>query len=80
LGLTIQPWEVRAGDDLEKVFSARSKERLDGLYVTTGPLVFANRKRIVDLVAKSRLPSMYVRREFVEAGGLMSYGADLADS
>src|SRR5215831_6608654 len=80
LGLTIKPWEVRAGDDLEKVFSARSKERLDGLYVTTGPLVFANRKRIVDLVAKSRLPSMYVRREFVEAGGLMSYGADSVDS
>ena len=40
----------------------------------------ANRKRIADFALKSRLPSMYVSREFVDAGGLMSYGADLADS
>jgi putative ABC transport system substrate-binding protein len=42
--------------------------------------MFANRKRIAALALKSRLPSMYVRREFVEAGGLMFYGADLVDS
>ena len=40
----------------------------------------ANQKRIADFALKSRLPSMYVRREFVDAGGLMSYAADLADS
>ena len=40
----------------------------------------ANRKRIAALALKSRLPSMYIRREYVEAGGLMYYGADLADS
>ena len=40
----------------------------------------ANLKRITDLTLKSRLPSMYISREFVDAGGLMSYGADLADS
>ena len=45
-----------------------------------GPLMLANRKRIAGFALKSRLPSMYVSREFVEAGGLMSYGADLADS
>jgi ABC-type uncharacterized transport system substrate-binding protein len=39
-----------------------------------------NRKRIVGLALKSRLPSVYIRSEFVDAGGLMSYGADLADS
>jgi putative ABC transport system substrate-binding protein len=39
-----------------------------------------NRKRIADFALKNRLPSMYLRREFVDAGGLMSYGADLADS
>ena len=42
--------------------------------------MITNRKRIVDFALKSRLPSMYVNREFVDAGGLMSYGADLADS
>ena len=45
-----------------------------------GPLMFANGKRIAGFALKSRLPSMYRSREYVEAGGLMSYGADLADS
>ena len=45
-----------------------------------GPLPFANRKRVADFALKSRLPSMYVSRSFVDAGGLMSYGADQADS
>jgi ABC-type uncharacterized transport system substrate-binding protein len=80
LRLTIQPWEVRAADDFEKVFAALSKERPDGLFVTGGALMNNNQKRIVGLALKSRLPSMYQSREFVDAGGLMSYGADLADS
>ena len=80
LGLTLQPWEVRAADDFERVFAALSKQRPDGLYVPGGPLMNANRKRIADFALKSRLPSMYINREFVDAGGLMSYGADLADS
>ena len=80
LGLTLQPWEVRTADDFEKVFPALSKERPDGLYVPGGPLMIANQKRIVGFALKSRLPSMYGSREAVDAGGLMSYGADLADS
>jgi putative ABC transport system substrate-binding protein len=80
LGLTIRSWEVRDADGFEKVFAALNKERPDGLYVLGGPLMNANRKRIVDLAAKSRLPSVYSRRESVDAGGLMYYGADLADS
>ena len=80
LGLTIQSWEVRAGEDFEKVFVALNKERPDGLYVPSGPLMFVNRKRTVGFALKSRLPSMYYTREAVEAGGLMSYGADEADS
>ena len=47
---------------------------------TRGPLMNANRKRITGFALKSRLPSMYGRREAVDAGGLMYYGADLADS
>jgi putative tryptophan/tyrosine transport system substrate-binding protein len=80
LRLTIQSWEVRAAEGFEKIFTALSKERPDGLYVSPGPLTLANGKRIADLALKSRLPSMYVRREFVDAGGLMSYGADVVDS
>jgi putative tryptophan/tyrosine transport system substrate-binding protein len=80
LGLTIQPWEMRNADDFDRVFAALNKQRPDGLYVGGGPLMNAYQKRIVGLALKSRLPAMYQRREAVEAGGLMSYGADLADS
>ena len=80
LGLTLQPWEVRAADDFEKVFAALKKQRPDGLYVAGGPLTINNRKRIVGFALKNRLPSMYGARERVEAGGLMSYAADIAAS
>jgi putative tryptophan/tyrosine transport system substrate-binding protein len=80
LVLTIQPWAVRGADDFEKVFGGRSKERPDGLSVVAGALMRDNRKRIAGLALKNRLPSMHPNREFVDAGGLMFYGADLADS
>jgi putative ABC transport system substrate-binding protein len=80
LRLTIQPWEVRSTDDFERVFAALSKQRPDGLYVSSGPLMRAHQKRIVGLTLKSRLPSMYYDREFVDVGGLISYGADQAES
>ena len=80
LMLTIQPWAVRSADDFEKVFGERRKERPDGLYVVAGALMRNNRKRIAGLALKNRLPSMHPNREFVDAGGLMYYGADLADS
>ena len=80
LKLTIQPWEVRDADGFEKVFAAINKQRPDGLYVITSALMNNNQKRIVGFALKSRLPSIAVRREFVDAGALMYYGADLADS
>ena len=80
LELTIQPWEVRSADDFDRVFAALSKQRPDGLYVTGGLVMTANQKRIVGFALKSRLPSVYGRREFVDAGGLMSYGADQAEN
>ena len=81
LGLTIQPWEVRAAEDFEKVFVAISKWRPDGLYVpAAGPVMLSNQTRIVGFALKSRLPSMYSLRVFADAGGLIYYGADLADS
>jgi putative ABC transport system substrate-binding protein len=80
LGLTVRSWEVRATDGFEKVFAALNKERPDGLYVLGGPLMGTNQKRTVGFALKSRLPSMYYLREAVDAGGLMYYGADQADS
>ena len=80
LELTVRSWEVRAADGFEKVFAALNKERPDGLYVPGGPLMYANQKRTIGFALKSRLPSAYNRREDVEAGGLMFYGADFADS
>jgi putative ABC transport system substrate-binding protein len=80
LGLTTQSWEVRAADGFEKVFAALKKERPDGLYVPGGGLMNVNQNRIADFALKSRLPSIYARREAVDAGGLMSYGADIANN
>ena len=68
-------------DDLEKVFAALNKQRPDRLYaVTAGPVMRPNEKRIADFALKTSLPSMYPSSEGVDAGGLMSYGRDLAES
>jgi putative ABC transport system substrate-binding protein len=80
LRLNVRSWEVRGADDFERVFAALNKQRPDGLYVLGGPLMAANGKRIVGFALKSRLPSVYYTREAVDAGGLLYYGADLADS
>jgi putative ABC transport system substrate-binding protein len=80
LKLTIRSWEVRDGDAFDRAFGALNKERPDGLYVTGSPLMLTNKKQIAGLAMKSRLPTMYVNRELVEAGGLMYYGANTADS
>jgi putative ABC transport system substrate-binding protein len=79
LGLTIQPWLIRDAEDFNRFFDG--KQRPGGLYVAAGgPLMRANEKRIVGFALKSRLPSVHISRESVDAGGLMYYGADLADS
>jgi putative tryptophan/tyrosine transport system substrate-binding protein len=80
LGLTVRSWEVRDANGFEKVFAALKKERPDGLYVTPNPLITANQKRIIAFALKSRLPSVGSIREYADAGGLMSYDADIADS
>ena len=80
LKLTLQPWEVRTVDGFDRVFVALNKDRPDGLYVLGGGLMTANQKRIAGFALKSRLPSVYNNKEAVDAGGLMSYGADLAYS
>jgi len=78
LGLRMQPLEVRDDSDIDRSFKAMIKERADALTMFPGhPVLFVNRKKIVELAANHRLPTMYSLIEFVEAGGLMFYGPDL---
>ena len=80
LGLTLRSWEVRVPNDFAEACAALSKWRPDGLLMAGGgPIVGTNRKRLADFAIKNRLPSVG-NRQFVDAGGLMYYGADVADS
>jgi putative ABC transport system substrate-binding protein len=79
LKLTLQPWDVKASDGFDKVFAAMAKQLPDGIYSLGGPVMIANRKRIVDFALKHRLPFIGGGQE-AWAGGLMYYGADPADS
>jgi putative tryptophan/tyrosine transport system substrate-binding protein len=72
--------EVRAAGDFERAFAAMVKGRAEGLVTVGGNLYFAHRARIVELAAQHRLPSIFAVRAFADAGGLMAYGADTADS
>jgi putative tryptophan/tyrosine transport system substrate-binding protein len=68
---------VREPDELERAFSAINEERADAVLVFPSPMLFAERRRIVELAAKHRVPSMAMGREFAELGGLMTYGASI---
>src|SRR4029450_11208185 len=79
LGLHLHSMEVSSADQFEGAFKEAIKARSAALAVTPMVLASNHRKEIVELAAKSRLPAVYYRDSFVESGGLMSYGADLAD-
>jgi putative ABC transport system substrate-binding protein len=79
LGLKFRVLDVRELQELDGVFAGLSKERGYGLVVTGTPLFFPHRSRIHELAIKYHLPVMYSWRVFVDAGGLMSYGASLSD-
>jgi putative ABC transport system substrate-binding protein len=65
--------------DIETVFRAAAKGRADALLVLGNPILNAQRKQVADLAVKHRLPATYARPEFVEAGGLMTYGTSYND-
>jgi putative ABC transport system substrate-binding protein len=79
LGVRLQFVEARGPADLDRAFSDMTKARAGALTVLTTPVFISERRRLVDLAAKNRLPTVYLFREFVDAGGLMSYGANLTD-
>ena len=79
LGVQLQIVEARGPADFDRAFSDMTRARAGALTVLTSNMFVTERRRLVDLAAKSRLPAVYNVREFVDAGGLMSYGPDLAD-
>ena len=79
LGLKLLSLEVRSLDDFEGAFARAKKERAQALITTTGGLINTQQRRVLDFAAKNRLPAIYHYSEFVEAGGLMSYGPDNTD-
>ena len=74
LGLQLHSMEVSSADKYENAFKEAIKARSAALAVTQSPLAASNRKQIADLATKNRLPAIYGRGDFVESGGLMSYG------
>jgi ABC-type uncharacterized transport system substrate-binding protein len=78
-GVKLQYLDVRDSNDVETAFRAATKGRADAVLVLTGAVLNSQRKQIADLAAKSRLPAIFPFREYVEAGGLMSYSANFAD-
>jgi putative tryptophan/tyrosine transport system substrate-binding protein len=76
-GVTLQRLEAHSANDLEAVFAAAARERADAAIVFAHGFAFVNRDRIIALAARHKLPMMYGWREFVDAGGLVSYGPNL---
>ena len=80
LGVRLQVVEARGPEDFDRAFSDMTRARAGALTVLATPVFDSERRRLVDLAAKNRLPTVYSYRSYVEAGGLMSYGPDLPDS
>ena len=70
---------VHGPDELDGAFSKIAGERVEALLIFPSPMLFNDRKRIVELATEHRLPMMAMGKEFVQLGGLMSYGSDITD-
>jgi putative ABC transport system substrate-binding protein len=78
-GLKLQYLDIQNPNDIENVFRAASKARAEANLLVQSPIFNSQRAQIADVALKSRLPAAYPRREFVEDGGLMSYGVSISD-
>jgi putative ABC transport system substrate-binding protein len=79
LRVRLQIVEARGPADIDRAFSDMTRARAGALTVLTSTMFGSERRRLVDLAAKNRLPAVYPWREFVDAGGLMAYGPNIAD-
>ena len=80
LGVRLYSLELKDSDDFARIFDAAKQIGVQALSLAPSPLLFTHRATIFDFVAKNRLPAMYSTKDFVEAGGLMSYGQDIIDN
>jgi len=80
LGLRVMPLEVRTAADFDTAFATMTKERPDTLLTVVDAFTLQNRKRIIEYAAVHRIAAVYETREFVDSGGLISYGPSLADN
>ncbi len=79
LGVRLQFVEAQDPADIDRAFSDMTRARAGALTLLGSTMFITERRRLVDLAAKNRLPAVYARREYVDAGGLMSYGSNIAD-
>ena len=78
-GVELEPVEVRSPQDINTAFAKMTDARPDALIVLQDALTLQHRKEIIDFTIERRLPGMFVAREWVASGGLMSYGENLAE-
>ena len=79
-GLRLQVFKLREVADFETTFVTLIQHRVGAVLVTSDPLFDSNRRRVVELAARNAIPTMYPWRDFVDAGGLLSYGNSLNDA
>jgi len=79
-GIALHVVELRAREALDRAFAEIARERVDGVWVLPDPLAYTGRATVVRLVKEHRLPSVFWQREFVDEGGLVSYGSNVAQN
>ena len=77
--MKLQYLDILGPKDIETAFRTAAKGRADAVVALSSPFLLAHRTKVADLAVKSRLPATYYSAEFVEAGGLMSYGVSFPD-
>ena len=77
LDVAVRALDARNTANVESAFKTIARDSIDGLIVDVNPLILRQRQQIVDAAARRRIPAVYARREYVDAGGLLSYGTDL---
>jgi putative ABC transport system substrate-binding protein len=80
MGLRIQVLNASSSDEINRAFAALARERPDALFVGPGFLFNSRRVQLVHLATLHKIPATYSDRQYTEAGGLMSYGANIADA
>jgi ABC-type uncharacterized transport system substrate-binding protein len=79
LSMQLQLVEVKGAGEFDRAFENMTRERAEALIVMPSPMLFSERRKIVDLTTKHRLPSIAMDRAFVELGGLLAYGVSIRD-